>query len=82
MEQLVSRGYQVNVFDIRQSFDISDVKFFIGDLCKMEVIYFFWTSCDLMHFPVDRPCGSLSRELVCQQGCSNCIKTLIIGHVQ
>ena len=28
----------MNVFDIRQSFDISDVKFFIGDLCKMEVI--------------------------------------------
>ena len=25
--------------------------------------------------PVDGPCGSLS-ELVCQQGCSNCIKYL------
>ena len=49
----------MNVFDIRQSFDISDVKFFIGDLCKMEVIYFFWTSCDFMYFPVDGP----SREL-------------------
>ena len=72
----------MNVFDIRQSFDTSDVKFFIGDLCKMEVIYFFWTSCDFMYFPVDGPCGSLSRELVRQQGCSNCIQTLIIGGVQ
>ena len=65
----------MNVFDIRQSFDISDVKFFIGDLCKMEVTLYFFGHL-VISCPVDGPCGSLSRELVRQQGCSNCIKYL------
>ena len=37
VEQLLEKGYQVNVFDIRKSFDDDRVKFFVGDLCKKEV---------------------------------------------
>ena len=37
VEQLLAKGYRVNVFDIRQSFDDAQVKFYIGDLCKLEV---------------------------------------------
>jgi len=37
VEQLLSKGFKVNVFDIRQTFDNNKVKFFVGDLCKVEV---------------------------------------------
>ncbi|RDD42492.1 Sterol-4-alpha-carboxylate 3-dehydrogenase, decarboxylating [Trichoplax sp. H2] len=33
---LLERGYQVNVFDIRQSWDNPKVRFFTGNLCKIE----------------------------------------------
>ena len=39
VEQLLLKGYQVNVFDIRQTFDNDKVKFFVGDLCKIEVSF-------------------------------------------
>ena len=38
VEQLLERGYQVNVFDIRKTFDDDRAQFFIGDLCKKEVL--------------------------------------------
>ena len=37
VEQLLERGYEVNVFDIRETFKDDRVKFFIGDLCNREV---------------------------------------------
>ena len=37
VEKLLEKGYQVNVFDIRKSFEDDRVTFFIGDLCKTEV---------------------------------------------
>lgn len=37
VEKLLDRGYQVNVFDIRETFKDDRVKFFIGDLCNKEV---------------------------------------------
>ena len=37
VEQLLERGYQVNVFDIKKTFDDDQVQFFTGDLCKKEV---------------------------------------------
>lgn len=37
VEQLLARGYAVNVFDIRQGFDNPQVQFFIGDLCSQQV---------------------------------------------
>ena len=37
VEKLVERGYQVNVFDIRKSFEDDRVKFFVGDLCNKKV---------------------------------------------
>lgn len=37
MEDLLERGYQVNVFDIRKTFEDDRVEFFIGDLCKKGV---------------------------------------------
>lgn len=37
VEKLLEKDYQVNVFDIKQSFEDARVKFYIGDLCKKEV---------------------------------------------
>lgn len=37
VEQLLARGYAVNVFDIHQGFDNPKVQFFIGDLCSQQV---------------------------------------------
>lgn len=39
VEQLLERGYAVNVFDIRQGFDNPKVQFFIGDLCSQQDLY-------------------------------------------
>ncbi|XP_051824775.1 sterol-4-alpha-carboxylate 3-dehydrogenase, decarboxylating isoform X2 [Antechinus flavipes] len=36
VEQLLARGYAVNVFDIRQGFVNPEVKFFLGDLCNKK----------------------------------------------
>ena len=38
VETLLDRGYSVNVFDIRSTFEDERASFFIGDLCKQEVI--------------------------------------------
>ncbi|XP_027518149.1 sterol-4-alpha-carboxylate 3-dehydrogenase, decarboxylating isoform X2 [Corapipo altera] len=38
VEQLLDRGYSVNVFDIQQSFESDRVKFFLGDLCDKEAL--------------------------------------------
>lgn len=37
VEQLLDRGYHVNVFDIRQTFERERVNFFVGDVCNKEV---------------------------------------------
>lgn len=37
VEQLLAKGYSVNVFDIQQSFESEQVTFFLGDLCDKEV---------------------------------------------
>ncbi|XP_056665170.1 sterol-4-alpha-carboxylate 3-dehydrogenase, decarboxylating isoform X1 [Monodelphis domestica] len=39
VEQLLARGYEVNVFDIRQGFKNPDVTFFLGDLCVKKDLY-------------------------------------------
>ncbi|KAM4818847.1 sterol-4-alpha-carboxylate 3-dehydrogenase, decarboxylating [Thomomys bottae] len=39
VEQLLARGYTVNVFDIRQGFDNPRVHFFLGDLCNQQDLY-------------------------------------------
>ncbi|XP_058148062.1 sterol-4-alpha-carboxylate 3-dehydrogenase, decarboxylating isoform X1 [Dasypus novemcinctus] len=39
VEQLLARGYTVNVFDIRQGFDNPQVQFFLGDLCSQQDLY-------------------------------------------
>ncbi|XP_007121337.1 sterol-4-alpha-carboxylate 3-dehydrogenase, decarboxylating isoform X1 [Physeter macrocephalus] len=39
VEQLLARGYAVNVFDIRQGFDDPRVQFFLGDLCSQQDLY-------------------------------------------
>uniref|UniRef100_A0A8D2PAB7 NAD(P) dependent steroid dehydrogenase-like n=1 Tax=Zosterops lateralis melanops TaxID=1220523 RepID=A0A8D2PAB7_ZOSLA len=38
VEQLLARGYRVNVFDIQQSFENQQVTFFLGDLCDKEAL--------------------------------------------
>ena len=37
VEHLLERGYTVNVFDIKKTFDNEKVHFFTGDLCEKEV---------------------------------------------
>lgn len=39
VEQLLERGYAVNVFDKRQGFDNPRVQFFLGDLCNQQDLY-------------------------------------------
>ncbi|KAM8752368.1 sterol-4-alpha-carboxylate 3-dehydrogenase, decarboxylating isoform 2-T2 [Rhynchonycteris naso] len=39
VEQLLARGYTVNVFDKRQGFDNPQVQFFLGDLCSQQDLY-------------------------------------------
>ena len=36
-EGLLERGYQVNVFDLKITFENDQVRFFTGDLCRKEV---------------------------------------------
>ena len=36
-ESLLARGYQVNVFDLKVTFENDQVRFFTGDLCRKEV---------------------------------------------
>lgn len=37
VEQLLDRGYTVNVFDIKKTFENDKVQFYTGDLCNKEV---------------------------------------------
>ena len=37
-EGLLERGYQVNVFDLKTTFENDQVRFFTGDLCRKEVM--------------------------------------------
>ena len=37
VEGLQERGYKVNVFDIKTTFQDEQVKFFVGNLCSKEV---------------------------------------------
>ena len=37
METLLDRGYKVNVFDVKKTFQDARARFFIGDLCNKEV---------------------------------------------
>lgn len=37
VERLVDRGYTVNVFDIRQAYELPGVTFHQGDLCDKQV---------------------------------------------
>ncbi|ESO89403.1 hypothetical protein LOTGIDRAFT_125131, partial [Lottia gigantea] len=36
LEKLLERGYEVQAFDVRKSFDDDRIKVFVGDLCKKE----------------------------------------------
>ncbi|XP_065499546.1 sterol-4-alpha-carboxylate 3-dehydrogenase, decarboxylating [Caloenas nicobarica] len=38
VEQLLEKGYAVNVFDIQKRFDNARVQFFLGDLCDKEAL--------------------------------------------
>ena len=42
VEQLLHRGYTVNVFDIRKTFENEKVHFFTGNLCNKEVRTLGW----------------------------------------
>ena len=54
VETLLSRGYQVKVFDLHITFDDERVQFFTGDLCTKEVLNIEHQMCTclslLIHF--------------------------------
>lgn len=37
VEGLITKGYDVRVFDMKQSFEDKRLQFFVGDLCNKEV---------------------------------------------
>ena len=37
VESLLEKGYHVNVFDIRTTFENDQVQFFVGNLCNKDV---------------------------------------------
>lgn len=55
VERLVDRGYTVNVFDIRQAYELPGVTFHQGDLCDKQVgtVQFWSGRISLTHLPCD-----------------------------
>lgn len=63
VEQLLARGYDVNVFDIRQSFDTPRVHFFIGDLCNQQDLYPALKGVSIVFHCASPPPSSNNKEL-------------------
>lgn len=63
VEQLLSRGYAVNVFDVRQGFDNPRVQFFIGDLCNQQDLYPALKGVSTVFHCASPPSNSNNKEL-------------------
>lgn len=63
VEKLVERGYQVNVFDIRKSFEDDRVKFFVGDLCNKKDLAPALDGVDIVFHCASPPPSSNNKQL-------------------
>ncbi|XP_004715668.1 sterol-4-alpha-carboxylate 3-dehydrogenase, decarboxylating [Echinops telfairi] len=85
VEQLLARGYHVNIFDIRQSFEDPDVEFFLGDLCNQQDLYPALKGVGTVFHCASPPPGSGNKELfyrVNYLGTKNVIETCKKAGVQ
>ena len=70
VEGLLTWGYQVQVFDLRQTFQDDRVTFFTGDLCSKEVSTLCVSLCVCMHACVDMYVSvCLACVCVCAHSC-------------
>lgn len=85
VEQLLARGYTVNVFDIRQGFDNPQVQFFLGDLCNQQDLYPALKGVNTVFHCASPPPSSNNKELfyrVNYLGTKNVIETCKEAGVQ
>lgn len=85
VEHLLARGFFVNVFDIRQSFDNPRVKFFIGDLCNRQDLLPALKGVNIVFHCASPPPSSNNKDLfyrVNYLGTKNVIDTCIEAGVQ
>ncbi|KAB1253599.1 Sterol-4-alpha-carboxylate 3-dehydrogenase; decarboxylating [Camelus dromedarius] len=85
VEQLLARGYTVNVFDIRQGFDNPQVQFFLGDLCSRQDLYPSLKGVSIVFHCASPPPSSNNKELfyrVNYIGTKNVIETCKEAGVQ
>nr|XP_055123871.1 sterol-4-alpha-carboxylate 3-dehydrogenase, decarboxylating isoform X1 [Symphalangus syndactylus] len=85
VEQLLARGYAVNVFDIQQGFDNPQVQFFLGDLCSRQDLYPALKGVNTVFHCASPPPSSNNKELfyrVNYIGTKNVIETCKEAGVQ
>ncbi|XP_012582648.1 PREDICTED: sterol-4-alpha-carboxylate 3-dehydrogenase, decarboxylating isoform X2 [Condylura cristata] len=85
VEQLLARGYAVNVFDMRQSFEDPRVHFFLGDLCSAQDLCPAVKGVSTVFHCASPPPSSSNRELfyrVNYLGTKNVIETCREAGVQ
>ncbi|XP_044923965.1 sterol-4-alpha-carboxylate 3-dehydrogenase, decarboxylating isoform X2 [Mustela putorius furo] len=85
VEQLLARGYTVNVFDMRQGFDNPRVQFFLGDLCSQQDLYPALKGVSTVFHCASPPPSSNNKELfyrVNYIGTKNVIETCKAAGVQ
>ncbi|XP_012667580.1 sterol-4-alpha-carboxylate 3-dehydrogenase, decarboxylating [Otolemur garnettii] len=85
VEQLLARGYAVNVFDIRQGFYNPQVQFFLGDLCNQQDLYPALKGVSTVFHCASPPPSSNNKELfyrVNYLGTKNVIETCKEAGVQ
>ncbi|EAW72897.1 NAD(P) dependent steroid dehydrogenase-like, isoform CRA_a, partial [Homo sapiens] len=85
VEQLLARGYAVNVFDIQQGFDNPQVRFFLGDLCSRQDLYPALKGVNTVFHCASPPPSSNNKELfyrVNYIGTKNVIETCKEAGVQ
>ncbi|KAK2494884.1 hypothetical protein MC885_002226, partial [Smutsia gigantea] len=85
VEQLLARGYTVNVFDMRQGFDNPQVQFFLGDLCSQQDLYPALKGVNTVFHCASPPPSSNNKELfyrVNYTGTKNIIETCKKAGVQ
>ncbi|XP_002738028.1 sterol-4-alpha-carboxylate 3-dehydrogenase, decarboxylating-like [Saccoglossus kowalevskii] len=63
VDQLLKRGYKVNVFDIRQTFQNDKVSFFTGDLCSQQDLFPAVSGVGVVFHCASPPAASNNREL-------------------
>lgn len=85
VEHLLSKGFDVNVFDIRQGFDNPRVQFFLGDLCSRQDLFPALKGVSVVFHCASPPPSSNNKDLfyrVNYLGTKNVIDTCMEAGVQ